>query len=323
MNCYTAYGYGIHSEIPLPGLLPSDSAAEIVIRMGREGEFPDECAGKPAYLRLSAGEALFSVKGSAAFLIRQGRAVTVYPAPGVSPGRVHLYLIGTVMALLLYQRGMLVLHASAVSIGGGVVAFVGESGLGKSSLAAALHGLGCPLVADDLTPVRFGAVGVTVQPGFPQVKLAPSVAAALGRKASELIRFHPGEEKQGCRLSENFPRRPLALTRLYLLDRQPGPEIESVRPAEAFLEVLGNSYPSKLMQSGGESHFRQCAAVARSVAAFRLRGFGSVDAIVARARSVLNHINAEGPPAASPTRSRRRRHDRIKANCSSYGGSRQ
>jgi len=283
VNCYTAYGYGIHSEIPLPGLLPSDSAAEIVIRMGREGEFPDECAGKPAYLRLSAGEALFSVKGSAAFLIRQGRAVTVYPAPGVSPGRVHLYLIGTVMALLLYQRGML-----------GVVAFVGESGLGKSSLAAALHGLGCPLVADDLTPVRFGAVGVTVQPGFPQVKLAPSVAAALGRKASELIRFHPGEEKQGCRLSENFPRRPLALTRLYLLDRQPGPEIESVRPAEAFLEVLGNSYPSKLMRSGGESHFRQCAAVARSVAAFRLRGFGSG-----------------------------RRHDRIEANCSSYGGSRQ
>jgi hypothetical protein len=45
----------------------------------------------------------------------------------------------------------LVIHASAVSLGGGIVAFVGESGAGKSTLAKAF----LRPVADDLVPVRF------------------------------------------------------------------------------------------------------------------------------------------------------------------------
>jgi hypothetical protein len=45
----------------------------------------------------------------------------------------------------------LVLHASAVALGRGVVAFIGESGVGKSTLAQAFP----RPVADDLVPVRF------------------------------------------------------------------------------------------------------------------------------------------------------------------------
>jgi hypothetical protein len=45
----------------------------------------------------------------------------------------------------------LVLHASAVALAGGVVAFVGESGVGKSTLAKAFP----RPVSDDLVPVRY------------------------------------------------------------------------------------------------------------------------------------------------------------------------
>lgn len=49
----------------------------------------------------------------------------------------------------------LVLHASAVRIGHGVVAFVGASGAGKSTIAQFFAERGYQLVSDDLLPVRF------------------------------------------------------------------------------------------------------------------------------------------------------------------------
>ena len=51
--------------------------------------------------------------------------------------------------------GHLTLHASAVSIDGGAVAFVGASEVGKSTLAWELTKAGAQPLADDLVPVRF------------------------------------------------------------------------------------------------------------------------------------------------------------------------
>ncbi len=51
--------------------------------------------------------------------------------------------------------GRLVLHASAVHIGGVVVAFVGASGAGKSTTARFFAESGNGFVSDDLLPIRF------------------------------------------------------------------------------------------------------------------------------------------------------------------------
>ncbi len=69
------------------------------------------------------------------------------------------------------------LHASAVEIGGAAVALVGESGVGKSTLAARLGSepsLGWLRAADDVLPVaRTGQLPV-IRPRFPQLKLPAS-----------------------------------------------------------------------------------------------------------------------------------------------------
>lgn len=49
----------------------------------------------------------------------------------------------------------LVLHSGAVELDESVIAFVGESGVGKSTLARFVSDRGHPHVADDLLPVRF------------------------------------------------------------------------------------------------------------------------------------------------------------------------
>ena len=51
--------------------------------------------------------------------------------------------------------GKVVLHAAAVGTNDGCYAFVGESGVGKSTLANELADLGLNLMADDLSPIEF------------------------------------------------------------------------------------------------------------------------------------------------------------------------
>lgn len=55
------------------------------------------------------------------------------------------------MAVLLYQRGHLVLHASAVLFNSSAVAFMGETNTGKSSLTALFNSDGCGVLSDDVT----------------------------------------------------------------------------------------------------------------------------------------------------------------------------
>jgi energy-coupling factor transporter ATP-binding protein EcfA2 len=57
---------------------------------------------------------------------------------------------------MLMLRGDLVLHASAAIAGTGAIAFVGDSGMGKSTLATLLALAGAPLLTDDVLRVGPG-----------------------------------------------------------------------------------------------------------------------------------------------------------------------
>lgn len=80
-------------------------------------------------------------------------------------------LLGPVLVLALAMQSVWSLHASATILNGKTFAFLGESGQGKSTLAAYLTGAGWQLVADDILPVTGDAAGVQAWPRFPQLKL--------------------------------------------------------------------------------------------------------------------------------------------------------
>lgn len=61
----------------------------------------------------------------------------------------ELLLAGAIPSFVLAMLGHVVLHASAVAWEGRAVAFVGQSGQGKSTMAALLCGAGASLITDD------------------------------------------------------------------------------------------------------------------------------------------------------------------------------
>ena len=83
------------------------------------------------------------------------------------------FLLGPVISVLLHQRGFLVLHGSAVKINNESIAFVGNRGMGKSTIAINLYKKGYPLVTDDIIAINFDNEGNPyIYPGYSHVRLS-------------------------------------------------------------------------------------------------------------------------------------------------------
>jgi hypothetical protein len=107
-------------------------------------------------------------------------AVIVCPGPDVPAHTVVHLLLNQVLPLVLSRSGRLVLHAGAVAIDGRIVAFVGPTGSGKSTLVAACARAGAEVVCDDsLVVYRQGAQWVGV-PSYPALRLWQSSLDRVG-----------------------------------------------------------------------------------------------------------------------------------------------
>lgn len=81
-------------------------------------------------------------------------------------------LLGPPLILALALQGVWCLHASAVNYQGSCLVFLGDSGRGKSTLAAYLaRQAGFSMVSDDILPITVGLDQVHAYADFPQLKL--------------------------------------------------------------------------------------------------------------------------------------------------------
>lgn len=284
MFSYLAYGLGISSTLPLPELLAREGAADVAIRLGKVDCSRLETVDGQHAFWATPMEACHLYKGTGAFLVRDGREIIVDPVPRADERVLRLSLLGPAMALILHQRGQFVLHASAIAIAGGALGFLGGNGSGKSTMAAALHTRGYDLLADDVTAMHLGSGFPTVSPSFPQLKLWPDSAVALGNVPEVMPQLHPDLEKRACYVTERFAPLSVPLKRLYVLAVGPTLEVVPLPPQEAVRELLhhwyGVRFSRRLLQVVDiEQHFLRCVSVANTVNIKRLQRPPSLEAL--------------------------------------------
>lgn len=201
--------------------------------------------------------------------------VQSWPAPGVPFVDIEHLFLNQVLPLALSKRGRLVFHASAVEIDGVAVAFMAESGRGKSTLAASFATSGSRFLTDNGLFVETAHGETTVLPGHPSIRLWADSEGALvqapARKAPPLgfsskSRFLTGDQIAYC----DTPRR---LERILFLGAGEinAVTIEEVPRAVAFVELARHSFlldakaPEVLA-----SHFDGISRLARLPICFRL-----------------------------------------------------
>ena len=223
-----------------------------------------------------------------------GFSVQGFPAPGVpSPTVEHLYL-NQVMPLALSRQGKLVLHGSAVDIGGQGVAFLGESGRGKSTLAASFATEGTHFLTDDGLLLNWADSRCMIVPSHPSIRLWEDSQDALISEDAAMApvvsftsksRFLAGPGIAFC--NEAQP-----LRRLFFLGEGDAlfPTIEPLRPAEALIELVKHSFLLDIeARDMLARHFNDLSRLAALPVYFRLDYPRSYETLPAVRQAIVRH----------------------------------
>ena len=144
--------------------------------------------------------------------------LTIYPVPGVRQNSLRHLLLDSALPHVLGQQGDVILHASAVcSSSGRGIAFAGDSGWGKSTLAAGLQDRGFNLISDDCLKLSVSDKTLFGQAAYAGARLWPDAIDRLfpGRDGGERV-MH-SSPKQRIALSHAANDRPVELHHLVLV----------------------------------------------------------------------------------------------------------
>lgn len=277
VHFYQSAGLTIASEIGLPGLASSEprAAADIrIVERATPDALDDPIARGPTW-QLSDDQFLLVVPGVARFHLTGDHTIAVTPEADGDPADIPVFLLGSALGILLHRRKQIVLHASAVRVGGTAVLFCGASGAGKSTLAAALAQRGYPLVTDDVCTVSLeGAAAPRVHPDGRQLKLWAQAIERLDLSAARGVRVRRKLEKFYVAPSEAVTGS-LPLGAVYALReaRPPhAPGIEKPNVVDASLLLRRNAYRPQLVRrlEQRQEYFRAAAVIANAGGIYQL-----------------------------------------------------
>lgn len=218
---YRSCGVTLSSDRPLPGVRPAPAGSEpdVRLRSGERRRIPKEVPDGRLILDPSEQHRGFytAVEDADGILLRffAGCDIRIagdlssavhHRAPDADDGLIDVLLAGTLLSLLTALRGACVLHASAVELDGRGLAFVGHSGMGKSTLAVASCAAGARLIAEDIVAVSTPEASPHCLPGNTDIRLRKGSVSLLERMAgAERVVTPDGREGVRPPLSDDEP----------------------------------------------------------------------------------------------------------------------
>lgn len=206
------------------------------------------------------------------FLIEDGRKVIIDPEPGISNDILRPCILGSAMAVVLQQRGFLVLHASCIVINGMAIAFLGHSGDGKSTICSAFHARGYEVLTDDVLVIDIARENILVIPSFPEIKLRSDSASLIGYKEGILSPLHPLTNKKVHQIKQGFSLGSVPLKYIYVLDKGEQSSIKSLSAKEGFIELVKHTRSVNTLRNQNleKTHFEKCTTMVQKIPIFRL-----------------------------------------------------
>jgi hypothetical protein len=257
---YYLYGMRVRSQWPLPyGSRDRGGLAEIGLLRGSAARFAraveearETGRDERTWLHgidLEDGQTYLRWTDRFEFLVSaDGRRIAARPLNGESSETFHTYLLGPALSFALLKQGFDPLHATAVTIEGAGVGFLGDTGFGKSSLGAAFLQAGHRLLTDDLLVLSASRDGFIAHPGPPRMKLFPEIARAVLARTPRGARMAAATSKLVIPLEERHTSASaVPLKALYVLappDRRSrsGVTIRRVSKRHACLALLRNAF---------------------------------------------------------------------------------
>lgn len=265
------------SAIDIPELQGTTGSGTLHVTLG-VGGVPDtipKAHNLGEWCSVSAREYLLNVPNVARYYVANGNEVRVEMTLGTPISDVSTYLLGSVFGALCHQNALLPLHASAIESKGLVTAFLGESGAGKSTTAAALQHRGYRVVSDDICLLEPAGESMRVVPVASWLKLWRQSLDYLGETPEERNRTYSTDDKYRVYLNQqNFGTRKIA--NLVFLRKAVEPShkatLEPLSASETIAAMMDMTYLSYVNElTGAQSElFLRCARVLSTAHGYRL-----------------------------------------------------
>ena len=257
---YDIYGLHIISELYIPEYPSFELSSkksnqhDVIIHFGEFSDIPWHLGNQKGnsfqelngikILSLGMMESFIVFDEIGTYYVRHGKEIVINFANKDNP-LVKFFLLGQVMARLLHQRQFMLLHASAINTKDGVIAFMGNSGQGKSSMAAVLHSRGHQLVTEDLMVIQLRDKEAYVIPTFPQLKIKEDILDLLGYNKDELTSLMPYTPKWILK-KLNFCSISRPLLKVFLLANSSECHVENIVAHEGLFQLMANSWYVRL-----------------------------------------------------------------------------
>ena len=255
-------------------------------------------ATRAVYYREPAGDYLLRFPDLADYRISSDLdLVTCVPAPGASDEACRNTFANQVLPAIMDKRGHTVVHASGVEVDGAAVLFLGDSGRGKSTLAAAFARAGHRLLSDDGVHVERNAVDVRAHPREASLRLLPDSVAGVFPEAGIAAQDDTKASIAGGKVE--FCDRPLVVRAAYFLGdaTSAGPAIAPMAPAESLVAWVGQCYLLDTEDASAlASQFERLSAMSNRLASHRLDYPRRFDGLASVRAAILHHLE-HGPAA--------------------------
>lgn len=286
-------GLRIGSDLPFPGTRPiehGDEAGDVRIILLRDHGLGSSGAARHRSARPSQPDIAVEPDGahvldwSGHVRVRIDNAMKSI-AISSTPDRLHLLpsiVMGWAIGYLLVLRGAICLHGSVVRFQERTIALLGDSGTGKSTLAAAAVRTGADLLSDDLVVFSDPHRSRSVAAGAASLRLTPEAAEALGIGA-DALKQPDGADKllwtPTCPQSAGEPCLSADLDAIYLLASPTASDADEpsftiddrLAPGPALLGLIRACYPPGMPGLLGPAHLQGLGAIARTVPVRPLR----------------------------------------------------
>ena len=222
----------------------------------------------------------------------------------VSAENINSFLLGSILGCVLRRRGAVCLHASAVSIKGKGIVLLGAKRAGKSTTAAALmHYEDATFLSDDMAVLTQNNGGLTLQPGYPGLRLSPMALEQLYDCDIETLPLvYSNQNKRYLFISEGhhgqqaFKTRAQSVDAIYLLDERSTERtcvgIKQMSRSESIMQLMANTYASyavfdkKMMAK----EFAVISQLVNSVPIRRIQCLAGLDTLPKLCTAIVNDI---------------------------------
>lgn len=193
---YKVYGINLKSEIELPELYRVEHMDQFDLFVS-VGHINDELemSSKHRNWQLNNEWLQFHFSGVIKCQVNRSGSEIILESLSDDAFQVRSFLYSRALSTVLFCRGYYLLHGACVEMNGKAYGFIGESGVGKSTLTMGLMQKGYKVLSDDVVALKLNEGKFWAYPGFKRMRLTHNTFTKmnLSTDAFESIKHYPSK----------------------------------------------------------------------------------------------------------------------------------